>query len=110
MRVRHASTGSAASSRSTWTISSQSVSSASSGSRSGWTRCAHAAFGAGPAVQFVVRALTTRGTAEMYGRRSRPVRAGSIPSKTAALAPERATRAARSSESQSIRCSIQGGT
>ena len=38
------------------------------------------------------------------------MRAGSRPSKTAALVPGSETRAARSSESHCIRCSIQGGT
>jgi hypothetical protein len=60
-------------------------------------------FGHGPAVQFVVRAFTMRGTAAMYGSESRPVRAGSIPSNTLALVPVSVTRAARSSESHCIR-------
>ena len=38
------------------------------------------------------------------------MRAGSSPSKTAALVPVSVTRAACSSESHCIRCSIQGGT
>ena len=39
----------------------------------------------------------------MYGSESRPVRAGSMPSKTPALVPVSVTRAARSSESHCIR-------
>ena len=100
---------SSASSRRMCTISSHSRSSASLGLELGVHPLRPAGFGYGPAVQFVVCALTIFGTSATYGRMSRPIRAGSTPSKFA-LVPVSETRAACSSESHCSRCSIQGGT
>ena len=72
-----------------------SCASASSGSRSGKTSCAHAGVGQGAIVQFVVRSLTTWPASLSAGKRSRPTRAGSrSSSRPGATGPERPTRAA----------------